>query len=665
MIIVSFGMTDGKAQHERAKCTCGSMIGYYTRLKTDQIFAKNEERLENDINQFVQRYKSSEETESRSNVVVIPVVVHVVYNNAKENISDNQIQTQIDALNRDFRRANADIETVPEEFTPFIADTRIEFKLAERDPDCQPSSGITRTKTTVKEFEHDFNAPKPPERNPVKFNSSGGKNGWPSDQYLNIWVCNLSDMILGYASFPSDLEIRPREDGVVVDYEYFGTEGTATPPYNLGRTTTHEVGHWLNLRHIWGDERPGEDNCLRSDFVEDTPNQANPNFSCPTHPHPSCGSNDMFMNYMDYVDDDCMTMFTHGQADRMNAVLYTTRSSIVSSQGDIPASSIASADLFLRDSDKDLGNEPNKASIQMLNSNDIWVRHTNDGLKNQEHQNPNGNAINFVYVRVRNRGCSTSGNAKLKLYWAKASSGVSWPDPWASSFSSFIPMGGIIGEKSIDPIPGSDFQIIEFKWKAPNPWDYTILGAEKIQFSLLARIETSPRFPFGMKSPETSDLFQNVRNNNNIALKNVSVTELEGERLIGSLFISNHEKRRRYFRIAFENAEPGMSIFDYGDVRISLEPKLYKKWRREGKTGKGIHVKRKKDGIRIIQDGAYLDNIKLKRFESAVIYISFKPYNTKLKYDRNLFKLDVKQYNIQRLPSKFVGEQTFVFRVKK
>jgi hypothetical protein len=664
-MIFSLGITAGMAQTEKTKCACGSMLGYYNRLKTDREFAKNEKQLEKDINVFVQRYKRSQEAETRSGIVVIPVVVHVVYNNSRENISDNQILSQIDALNRDFRRANRDVSTVPDEFMPFVADTRIEFVLAARDPNNLPTSGITRTKTDVKEFSHDFNAAEATERNPMKFTASGGKDAWPAESYLNIWVCDLSDFLLGYASFPSDLKVRPKEDGVVVDFENFGTIGTATEPYNMGRTTTHEIGHWLNLRHIWGDERPGEDACLRSDFVHDTPNQGSANHSCPTHPQKSCGSNDMFMNYMDYVFDKCMTMFTHGQSDRMNAVLYTTRSAIVSSQGDIPPPEIAKADLLIRDSEKDLGKEPNVQSNNLYNSHDIWVRHRKDGFINHEHQNPNSSAVNYVYVRVRNCGNAISKSATLKLYWAKASAGVSWPQPWHGSQTLAVPLGGIIGEMRIDPLPASEFQILEFKWNAPNPLNYAGWINKNIQFSLLARIEEGNAAPFAKNAREGANLYQNVKMNNNIALKNVSLSEEQGERMIASFLISNYEKRRKYYRLSFENQEDAMSIFEHGEVRVSLENDLYRDWRNEGKIGKGIKAKRKKDGIRILHNGAYLDNIKLKKNESSLVTVWFKPHNAALKYKRQMFKLDVKQYNIQRIPEKFVGENTLLFRVKK
>jgi hypothetical protein len=153
--------------------------------------------------------------------------------------------------------------------------------------------------------------------------------------------------------------------------------------------------------------------------------------------------------------------------------------------------------------------------------------------------------------------------------------------------------------------------------------------------------------------------------NNNIALKNVSLSEEQGERMIASFLISNYEKRRKYYRLSFENQEDAMSIFEHGEVRVSLENDLYRDWRNEGKIGKGIKAKRKKDGIRILHNGAYLDNIKLKKNESSLVTVWFKPHNAALKYKRQMFKLDVKQYNIQRIPEKFVGENTLLFRVKK
>ena len=256
-------------------------------------------------------------------LVTIPVVVHVVYNTTAENISDAQVQSQINVLNADFRKLNADAGLVPAGFSGLAADANIEFCLASTDPNGATTNGITRTSTTATSFSTNDG---------VKFSSSGGRNAWDATKYLNIWVCDISGGILGYAQFPGG---SASTDGVVIDFQYFGTIGTATAPFNKGRTGTHEVGHWLNLYHIWGDDGTS---CTGSDLVSDTPNQADENYGCPTFPQVSCsnGTNgDMFMNYMDYTDDACMYMFSTGQASRMQALFAAggARASLLTSNG--------------------------------------------------------------------------------------------------------------------------------------------------------------------------------------------------------------------------------------------------------------------------------------------------------------------------------------------
>lgn len=248
----------------------------------------------------------------------IPVVVHVVYNTASQNITDAQVQSQIDVLNKDFRRLNLDASNTPSAFTGVAADAEITFCLATKDPNGNPTNGITRTYTSTTSFS---------DNDAVKSSSTGGKNPWPTGSYLNIWVCNLGGGLLGYAQFPGG---PAATDGVVIGYNYFGTTGTVTAPYHKGRTTTHEVGHWLNLRHIWGDASCG------TDYVTDTPTQQTSNYGCPGYPHPTCSnSSDMFMNYMDYTDDACMNMFSLGQKTRMRALFGTggARVSLLSSTG--------------------------------------------------------------------------------------------------------------------------------------------------------------------------------------------------------------------------------------------------------------------------------------------------------------------------------------------
>ena len=239
-------------------------------------------------------------------VVTIPTVVHVVYHAAAENISDAQVRSQISVLNRDFRKKNPDRSKVPAVWAGFVADAGIKFKLTK----------ITRTQTSRTEFGFD---------DAVKSAATGGADPWPTNKYLNVWVCTLGDNLLGYAQFPSG---PAATDGVVILNTAFGTVGTAAPPFHLGRTATHEVGHWLNLRHIWADTP----DCSGSDLVADTPNAEGPNLGKPTFPSVTCGNGpngDMFMNYMDYVDDDTMFMFTSGQKERMHAALEGPRKSFL------------------------------------------------------------------------------------------------------------------------------------------------------------------------------------------------------------------------------------------------------------------------------------------------------------------------------------------------
>lgn len=250
--------------------------------------------------------------------ITIPIVVHVVYASAAENIADAQINSQIASLNKDYGAKNTDRSKTPPVWTGLVTDTGLQFKLATNDPNGKPTNGITRTKTSKTSFGDDDS---------VKSNANGGADPWPSDKYLNLWVCTLGNGLLGYAQFPGG---PPATDGVVILNAAFGTTGTATAPFNLGRSATHEIGHWLNLRHIWGDT----EDCSGTDFVDDTPNAQHPNFGKPAFPHVSCtnGPNgDMFVNYMDYVDDDSMVMFSAGQVVRMHATLAGPRAPLVAS----------------------------------------------------------------------------------------------------------------------------------------------------------------------------------------------------------------------------------------------------------------------------------------------------------------------------------------------
>jgi hypothetical protein len=277
--------------------------------------------LENKM-QLIESYLNSGASArmASDSVFNVPVVVHVLYNNSTQNITSDQILSQIESLNRDFSRTNADTAYTPTAFRDRAGRSKIKFSLATADPNGNPTSGIVRIYTPSFSFQPD---------DKMKFTSSGGNNAWPSGSYLNIWVCNMPG-VLGYAQFPGG---DPLTDGVVITYNAFGTRGTLRNSYDKGRTATHEIGHWLGLKHIWGDAGCGDDQ------VNDTPIQQQASSGCPSFPHISCtnnGSGDMFMNYMDYTDDACMNMFTAGQVERMQALLSTARESILSSKGNTP-----------------------------------------------------------------------------------------------------------------------------------------------------------------------------------------------------------------------------------------------------------------------------------------------------------------------------------------
>ncbi len=298
--------------------TCSANEVLIRQLQADPAMRQRMEAIEAHTNQFIQSGDAHDRV-----VVTIPVVVHVVYNTAVQNVSDAQIQSQLAVLNADFRKLNSDIGNTPSAFAGLTADAEVNFCLATQTPTGAATTGIERRQTTTASFSDNDN---------VKFTSSGGLDAWDASKYLNLWVCQLGGGILGYAQFPGG---PAATDGVVITHTGFGTNGTATAPFNKGRTATHEVGHWLNLFHIWGDDGTS---CSGSDNCADTPNQADENYGCPAFPAVSCSNTpngDMFMNYMDYTNDACMYMFTTGQKARMQALFATggSRASLKTSPG--------------------------------------------------------------------------------------------------------------------------------------------------------------------------------------------------------------------------------------------------------------------------------------------------------------------------------------------
>ncbi len=290
-------------------------------------------------------------TKSNS-IYTIPVVVHVVYNNAAQNLPDSVIFNQIETLNEDFNRMNADTINMRSDFDIVAGSPQISFQLAQIDEFGNPTTGITRTNTATASFGSlallggDFS-----ELEQVKSTADGGIDPWDQNRYLNIWVCNMSidffgtevTAVLGYATPPANLPNWPTgsvnglEDGVVIQYQAFGSnnpnvlDAGGGPIEVLGRTPTHEVGHYLGLRHIWGDG-----DCAEQDGIDDTPNaDAESQQDCDPTKN-TCTDNiqgidlpDMIENYMDYSAETCQNSFTEGQVLLMHGVLEGPRYDLV------------------------------------------------------------------------------------------------------------------------------------------------------------------------------------------------------------------------------------------------------------------------------------------------------------------------------------------------
>lgn len=288
-----------------AQRICGTVEYANKLMKADPAQADAYQQVEQQI-AFTLKHQSALRDTTPLEIIHVPVVIHVLYNAAAQNISDAQIKSQIEALNKDFSNTNDDKVNTPAVFKPYATDTRIRFCLAQVDPSGKRTTGIIRKYTTNSVFFAD---------DAMKSSSTGGDNAWDSKRYLNIWVCALSGRTLGYGTPPGG---PVSLDGIVISYDVFGTVGNLRAPFNKGRTATHEIGHWLGLRHLWGDTECGDDG------VDDTPRQKHYNYGCPTFPRvTTCspnGNGDMFMNYMDYSDDGCMNMFTIGQKKRMRAL---------------------------------------------------------------------------------------------------------------------------------------------------------------------------------------------------------------------------------------------------------------------------------------------------------------------------------------------------------
>jgi len=317
------------------RCVTGSVMEkYFQKYPRDKAVFDQNQLVFQQKYEAVRRAKKDNPAQQRLNAIVtIPVIVHIVMDNPAI-VTDEQVQSQLDVLNADYAGENADSVKIPAAFKPFFGKGNIRFCLAQRNASNEPVNGILRITSSTTSV--------PGDNDPIKYASMGGSDAWNVNKYLNIWVCKMTDSNdLGYSFMPGLPGLASSDIGLVNAYHAFGTIGSAAAPFNKGRTATHEIGHFFNLWHTWGSNECVK-SCSDSDFVDDTPNQDACTYGTPVFPQTDACTNTtpgiMFMNFMDYVDDAAMCLFTAGQADRMETALSTfpDRMQLMGSNGCVP-----------------------------------------------------------------------------------------------------------------------------------------------------------------------------------------------------------------------------------------------------------------------------------------------------------------------------------------
>lgn len=620
------------------------------RLETENGFSGMFRQHEASADSALKNMREIGEIALPDDIITIPVVVHVVRINDKPALSNEQIEQQILRLSRDFRRQNKDeIERLPEVFRNLAADTRIQFALAKADVELKPTSGIL-IKTSDRKEPFTFNPLEqdPFKRDPVKYAESGGSDAWPTDRFLNIWVCPLApELGVGYASLHGDFEGRFAEDGIVISADYFAAGPAGR---DKGRTLTNLAGKWLGLSDIWGTEID-----KGSDRIEDTPPQSGPNFGSPEYPRhcrPESPYGDMFVNFMDATDDATRVMFTAGQADRMYLGLRQLRpaANFGSPMYFLPKGGPpASADYVIRDFAADSGAEPSSPPVgtEIYRSPDIVINSTAGTMT---HGAVNSGASVFVNVRIYNYGNNSPiAGRTVRLYVQKA-----------SVISDIPPTGWtLIGSSSFNHSGPAGNDIVSFAWTVPSVSD-AAPHADK-HYCLVAVISNETCAPSSPKTACNSNLWVYTENNNNVGWRNVDIIGSKSKQKVSGVRFGNIWEKPSVARLDFFTPAGQVSIFDYGQVVVSNR-RLLELWERGGRQGEG--VTQRDTQLVFTKEGAFVANLETSPGEINPLDLRFEP-RADLPGYREIYGLNVQQSDKQNgLNYQPSGGQVFTLKAE-
>lgn len=322
-------------------------------------------------------------------------------------------------------------------------------------------------------------------------------------------------------------------------------------------------------------------------------------------------------------------------------------------------------DFIVRDSFEDLGEEPNNITQYMWTSSDIFVRNQNDGINNDSHQNPTYDGINpnYIYVRVTNLGCQTSsGNDTVTVNWAKANTSLAYPDYWDGSITqNGVVFGGLVGTGTIPSLAPGQEALVEIPWNVPNPQDYQNINENPWHFCLLAEINSDDD---PLTSPHTTNPNHMVRNNNNLAWKNITVIDVSDKKDIGAaVAVTNpsNSTKTYFLELVKEDTETGKAIYEEAEVAVKMDNVLYAAWERGGKTASQLENTKDEKKKIVKGNNVIVDNLQLNANELGTVYISFN-FLTKETTDKNKYRYHVIQKDAAT--GEIMGGETFEIKKK-